>query len=263
MSSLFRPKKSPRLNAPLLFVSAAAFLWALCAGTQAYPPPVHGAEDSVHVDQAYRDLAENAVYLYISGEPAPKTEVIHAGYSGSSPTSLPPGGTLRIEWADGEEPAEIEIQYQGQAAAPGEEENHSTEINAAAEVGSGRPSVFGFLFGDPPLPSARQIILAVILVPVITVLILCLVWRFRDTAAAKNGRQPGADVSGSLSRAVSLIVTDERGETQRVNTKISGSLSVGRDPANYLSFPDREMSPRHFSLTLENGGFYIQDLRSA
>jgi hypothetical protein len=512
--SLFRLKKSPRLNAPLLFVSAAALLWALCAGTQTYPSPVHGAEDSAYVDQVYWDPSEDAFYVYMSGEALPKTEAIDASFSEASskkiplsatgnwkkfdpnegvfyiflvdksrpdeihegtqpwklqneairkaltafvgekntkdkigliafgvqpadpptvllngtdegtatihakiqqlaygegetpaspadfaaairkaldlsrqskedgfptrrvavifspnsgfsegneavkagireeiqasglalygfgfeyqdgrhnqlpssetnlryfrefigniqifgegesfwdgntstdftgdtlksfrgyvqafsvltltpksnplgsPTSLPADGTLRMAWADGKKPAEFGIRYQSQAGASIEKADSSAEISTIAEAATepeGSPSS-SFSLGGPPLPSARLIILAVILVPGITVLILCLFWRFRDIAAAKNGRRPGADIPGSLSRAVSLIVTDERGETQRVNMKISGSLSVGRDPANYLSFPDREMSPRHFSLILENGGFYIQDLRSA
>jgi hypothetical protein len=187
----------------------------------------------------------------------------------STPTSLPADGTLRMAWADGKESAKFEIRYQSQTGAPVEEGEPSTESSTTIEA-SPSPSPEAekspsspFSLGGARLPSLKQIILMVILVPVITVLTLCLVWRIRGVDAARNSRQPSADVPGRLSRAVSLIVTDERGEMQRVNARISGSLSVGRDPANYLSFPDREMSARHFSLTLENGGFYIQDLHSA
>jgi hypothetical protein len=183
----------------------------------------------------------------------------------SSPTSLPEN-TLRIEWGEGKETAEIEIPYPDQGGALNKDEPPSADTAVTTEVVSEEPSDFAFLFGGlnawQHLPR-WLIILSAILIPVIAVLILYLVWCFRDigTGAAAKNDVPAAPEP--LVRAISLIVTDERGETQRMKANISSSLFVGRDPANHLSFPDQEMSQRHFSLILENGDFYIQDLHSA
>ena len=60
----------------------------------------------------------------------------------------------------------------------------------------------------------------------------------------------------------SLIVTDMKGETHRVDLEINKSLFVGRANSNNLSFDDTKMSRQHFAIEVQNGEYYISDLKT-
>ena len=59
---------------------------------------------------------------------------------------------------------------------------------------------------------------------------------------------------------VSLVVTDTRGQSRRVDVDINRSFFVGRSGVNNLSFDDNKMSRQHFVIEKESGEYYLTDL---
>ncbi|MDR0519112.1 MAG: FHA domain-containing protein [Clostridiales Family XIII bacterium] len=61
---------------------------------------------------------------------------------------------------------------------------------------------------------------------------------------------------------VSLVVTDTRGKSQRVDIGIEKSFFVGRSGINNLSFDDDKMSRQHFVIEAEGDDYFITDLNT-
>jgi hypothetical protein len=59
-----------------------------------------------------------------------------------------------------------------------------------------------------------------------------------------------------------LIVTDMRGDAQKVELDVNKSVFVGRAKSNNLSFDDAGMSRQHFAIETENDEFFITDLQT-
>jgi pSer/pThr/pTyr-binding forkhead associated (FHA) protein len=59
-----------------------------------------------------------------------------------------------------------------------------------------------------------------------------------------------------------LIVTDMRGDAQKVELDVNKSVFVGRAKSNNLSFDDAGMSRQHFAIETENNEFFITDLQT-
>ena len=63
-------------------------------------------------------------------------------------------------------------------------------------------------------------------------------------------------------RRLCLIVTDLRGDAQKVELDVNKSIFVGRSPSNNLSFDDDSMSRQHFVIEVEDDAFFITDLQT-
>jgi hypothetical protein len=59
-----------------------------------------------------------------------------------------------------------------------------------------------------------------------------------------------------------LIVTDTRGDAQKVELDVNKSVFVGRAKTNNLSFDDDSMSRQHFVIEAEDDAFFITDLQT-
>ena len=63
----------------------------------------------------------------------------------------------------------------------------------------------------------------------------------------------------SVDSRIVVIAGPSKGTIVRMS---GGQLSVGRDPANHLSLPDRAVSRKHFSISESDAGFHLIDLES-
>jgi hypothetical protein len=61
---------------------------------------------------------------------------------------------------------------------------------------------------------------------------------------------------------VSLIVTDTKGDSKKVDVEIVNSIFVGRSDINNLSFDDDKLSRQHFVIEEVRGTYFISDLNT-
>jgi Mg-chelatase subunit ChlD len=64
------------------------------------------------------------------------------------------------------------------------------------------------------------------------------------------------------SKPICLIVTDMKGNANKVELDVSSSIFIGRSRSNNLSFDDTKMSRQHFTIENTGDAFYITDLET-
>jgi hypothetical protein len=64
------------------------------------------------------------------------------------------------------------------------------------------------------------------------------------------------------SKPICLVVTDMKGNANKVELDVSSSIFVGRSRSNNLSFDDTKMSRQHFTIESAGDTFYITDLET-
>jgi Mg-chelatase subunit ChlD len=62
------------------------------------------------------------------------------------------------------------------------------------------------------------------------------------------------------SKSIALIVTDVKGNANKIELELNSSLFVGRASINNLSFDDTKMSRQHFVIETTDDGYYVTDL---
>jgi Mg-chelatase subunit ChlD len=64
------------------------------------------------------------------------------------------------------------------------------------------------------------------------------------------------------SKPICLVVTDMKGNANKVELDVSSSIFIGRSRSNNLSFDDTKMSRQHFTIESAGDSFYITDLET-